>query len=152
MGIRSMYPFWSAIISAVIAQALKPFIFYFRKRVFRWRMAFDSGGFPSSHSALVSALALSVGLQEHFRSTIFAVALTLAVIVIYDAANVRYYSGQNIKITQQLVKDVQESLNTEFDDPIYSIKLKEVLGHKWVEVIGGILLGMTIALIFHYAI
>ncbi len=147
-----MYPFWSAIISAVIAQALKPFIFYFRKRVFRWRMAFDSGGFPSSHSALVSALALSVGLQEHFRSTIFAVALTLAVIVIYDAANVRYYSGQNIKITQQLVKDVQESLNTEFDDPIYSIKLKEVLGHKWVEVIGGILLGMTIALIFHYAI
>lgn len=147
-----MYPFWSAIISAVIAQALKPFIFYFRKRVFRWRLAFDSGGFPSSHSALVSALALSVGLQEHFRSTIFAVALTLAVIVIYDAANVRYYSGQNIKITQQLVKDVQESLNTEFDDPIYSIKLKEVLGHKWVEVIGGILLGMTIALIFHYAI
>ena len=147
-----MYPFWSAIISAVIAKALKPFIFYFRKRVFRWRMAFDSGGFPSSHSALVSALALSVGLQEHFRSTIFAVALTLAVIVIYDAANVRYYSGQNIKITQQLVKDVQESLNTEFDDPIYSIKLKEVLGHKWVEVIGGILLGMTIALIFHYAI
>lgn len=152
MGIRSMYPFWSAIIAGVIAQALKPFIFYFRKRVFRWRLAFDSGGFPSSHSALVSALALSVGLQEHFRSTIFAVALTLAVIVIYDAANVRYYSGQNIKITQQLVKDVQESLNTEFDDPIYSIKLKEVLGHKWVEVIGGIFLGMMIALFFHYAI
>ena len=96
------------------------------------------------------ALALSIGLQENFSSTMFATALTLAVIVIYDAANVRYYSGQNIKITQQLVKDVQETLNTEFDDPIYSVKIKDVLGHKWVEVIGGICLGCCISLFYHY--
>ncbi len=150
MGIRSMYPFWSAILSAVLAQLLKPVIYYMRTGKWRYRLVTDSGGFPSSHSALVSALALSVGLQEHFRSTIFAVSLTLAVIVIYDAANVRYYSGQNIKITQQLVKDVQESLNKEFEDPIYQIKLKDVLGHKWVEVFGGVVLGVMIALIFHY--
>ncbi len=152
MGIRSMYPFWSGIIAAILAQALKPFIYYFRTGKWRTRMAFDSGGFPSSHSSLVTALALSVGLQEHFRSTIFAVSLALAVIVIYDAANVRYYSGQNIKITQQLVKDVQESLNKEFDDPIYQIKMKDVLGHRKVEVIGGILLGAAIALFFHFSL
>lgn len=150
--IKSMYPFWSAILSALLAQLLKP-IFYFMKTK-RWNlwMIKDSGGMPSSHTALVSALALSVGLQERFSSTIFAVTAALAVIVIYDAANVRYYSGQNIKVTQQLVKDVQENLHTEFDDPIYQIKLKDVLGHKWKEVIGGLLLGTFIALVFHFGL
>ncbi len=147
--IRTMYPFWSAIISALLAQILKP-IFYFVKH-HEWRIGLtkDSGGFPSSHSALVSALTLSVGLQEQFSSTIFAVTLAFAVIVVYDAANVRYYSGQNIKITQQLVKDVQDNFNIKFLDPIYSQKIKTVLGHKWFEVFGGIVLGCAVALIFH---
>ena len=48
------------------------------------------------------------------------------------------------------MKDVQETLNTEFDDPIYSVKIKDVLGHKWVEVIGGICLGCCISLFYHY--
>ena len=148
--IRTMYPFWSAILAAVLAQFLKPFVYYFRARKWKWYLMKDSGGFPSSHSALVSALALSVGFHDRFSSTIFAVTLALAVIVIYDAANVRYYSGQNIKVTQQLVKDLQETQPAEFTDPIYFIKMKTVLGHKWIEVIGGIALGCIIALIFHY--
>ena len=150
--IKSMYPFWSAILSAVLAQVLKPVIYYIKDRRWNLHLLIDSGGMPSSHTALVSALALSVGLQERFSSTIFAVTLVLAVIVIYDAANVRYYSGQNIKVTQQLVKDVQENLGTEFDNPIYQTKLKDVLGHKWMEVIGGLVLGALIALIFHYGL
>ena len=116
----------------------------------KWSLAFSSGGFPSSHSALVSALSLSVGLQEKFSSTIFAVTLALAVIVVYDAANVRYYSGQNIKVTQQLIKDLQEIQELELSDPIYDTKLKDVLGHKWFEVIGGCFLGVVLALLFHY--
>ncbi len=148
--IRSMYPFWSAMVSALVAQFLKPFIYYAVTRKWRWRLMFESGGFPSSHSALVTALALSVGLQEQFRSAIFAVTLSLAVVVMYDAANVRYYSGQNIRITQQLLRDLKNETDIELDDPIYDTKVKEVLGHKWREVIGGMLLGSVIALLFHY--
>ena len=148
--IRNMYPFWSAITAAVLAQLLKPFLIYLKTRKWDWRLAGASGGFPSSHSALVSALALSVGLHDKFSSTIFAVTAAMAVIVIYDAANVRYYSGQNIKVTQQLVKDLQENQPQEFNDPIYDIKLKDVLGHKWHEVVGGILLGCIVALVYHY--
>ena len=146
---RVMVPFWSALTAAVIAQLLKPAIAYLHTKKWNWSLARAAGGFPSSHSALVSALALSVGMVEQFRSSIFAVTLALAVIVIYDAANVRYYSGQNIKVTQQLLKDVQESLHTEFDAPIYDEKIKDVLGHKWFEVLGGICLGCIIALLFH---
>ena len=148
--IRNMYPFWSAITAAVIAQLLKPLLVYLRTGRWDWRLAKAAGGFPSSHSALVSALALSVGLHDKFSSTIFAVTAALAVIVIYDAANVRYYSGQNIKVTQQLVKDLKENEPQEFTDPIYDIKLKDVLGHKWHEVLGGIVLGCLIALVYHY--
>ena len=148
--IRTMYPLWSAITAAIIAQLLKPLLKYPKTHKWDWRLAKAAGGFPSSHSALVSALALSVGLHDKFSSTIFAVTMALAVIVIYDAANVRYYTGQNIKVTQQLVKDLQENQPSEFNDPIYSTKLKDVLGHKWREVIGGILLGCFIALVYHY--
>ncbi len=149
---KSMIPFWSAMIAAVLAQLLKPIIHYLKTHEWNIMLVKDSGGMPSSHTALVTALALSVGLQERFSSTIFAVTCALAVIVIYDAANVRYYSGQNIKVTQQLVKDVQENLHTEFQSPIYQIKLKDVLGHKWMEVFGGLVLGIVVALVFFYGL
>ncbi len=148
--IRSMYPFFAAIVSVILAQFLKPVLYYLVKHEWHWGLIHESGGFPSSHSALVSALALSVGFQEKFSSTLFAVALALACIVVYDAANVRYYSGQNIKVTQQLVHDIQEAFNVKFIDPIYQSKMKEVLGHKWFEVIGGIFLGCIVALVFWY--
>ena len=138
--IRSMYPFWSAVIAALLAQCLKPVIYFGLHR--KWKL--------SLHSALVTALSLSVGLQERFSSTLFAVTLALAVIVVYDAANVRYYAGQNIRLTKQLARDVQEHLNTEFENPVYNIKLKDVLGHRWIEVFGGITLGCIVALMIHY--
>ena len=79
--IRSMYPFWSAVIAALLAQCLKPVIYFGLHRKWKLSLIKDSGGFPSSHSALVTALSLSVGLQERFSSTLCAVALALAVIV-----------------------------------------------------------------------
>ena len=148
--LRTMYPFWSAILSAVLAQLLKPIVHYMKTGKWNLWLIKDSGGFPSSHSALVTALALSVGLQERFSSTLFVVTLALAVIVVYDAANVRYYAGQNIRLTKQLARDVQEHLNTEFENPVYNIKLKDVLGHRWIEVFGGITLGCIVALMIHY--
>lgn len=146
MILRSMRPFMSAMTAAVLAQAVKPLFYWLRHREWHWKLMGASGGFPSSHSAMVSALAVSVGMQEQFRSAIFAVTLTMAVIVIYDAANVRYYSGQNAKVTQQLIRDLKERYPDLFTDPVYETKLKQVLGHKWREVIGGVLLGMAVAL------
>ncbi|MBQ7992425.1 MAG: divergent PAP2 family protein [Solobacterium sp.] len=149
MILRSMRPFMSAMSAAVLAQALKPLFWWLRHKEWHWKLMGASGGFPSSHSAMVSALAVSVGMQEQFRSSIFAVTLTLAVIVIYDAANVRYYSGQNAKVTQQLIRDLKEKYPDLFTDPVYETKLKQVLGHKWREVIGGILLGIAVALLLY---
>jgi acid phosphatase family membrane protein YuiD len=49
----------------------------------RWdaRQFIASGGMPSSHSATVTALAVSVGIQEGFRSATFATSMILACVV-----------------------------------------------------------------------
>lgn len=143
----SLYPLVTALLSNILAQVLKTVVYYYRtgKWDFHWVIA--SGGFPSSHSSTVTALSLSIGIQEGFDSAIFAVTTIFSFIVMYDACHVRYYSGKNIELTQQLVKDLREMTGLHFDDPIYQEKLKNVLGHKFVEVIGGIVVGLAVPLI-----
>ena len=124
----SLYPLVTALLSNILAQVLKTVVYYYRtgKWDFHWVIA--SGGFPSSHSSTVTALSLSIGIQEGFDSAIFAVTTIFSFIVMYDACHVRYYSGKNIELTQQLVKDLREMTGLHFDDPIYQEKLKNVLG------------------------
>lgn len=143
----SLYPLVTALLSNILAQVLKTVVYYYRtgKWDFHWVIA--SGGFPSSHSSTVTALSLSIGIQEGFDSAIFAVTTIFSFIVMYDACHVRYYSGKNIELTQQLVKDLREMTELHFDDPIYQEKLKNVLGHKFVEVIGGFVVGLVVPLI-----
>ena len=143
----SLYPLVTALLSNILAQVLKTVVYYYRtgKWDFHWVIA--SGGFPSSHSSTVTALSLSIGIQEGFDSAIFAVTTIFSFIVMYDACHVRYYSGKNIELTQQLVKDLREMTGLHFDDPIYQEKLKNVLGHKFVEVIGGFVVGLAVTLI-----
>lgn len=143
----SLYPLVTALLSNILAQVLKTVVYYYRtgKWDFHWVIA--SGGFPSSHSSTVTALSLSIGIQEGFDSAIFAVTTIFSFIVMYDACHVRYYSGKNIELTQQLVKDLREMTGLHFDDPIYQEKLKNVLGHKFVEVIGGFVVGIAVPLI-----
>lgn len=140
-----MYPFWASVLSLVIAQLMKPLFHYYTTKEWTLSAISASGGFPSSHSALVSALSMAIGLQESFTSTIFAVTAAFSVVIIYDAANVRYYSGVNIRIVKQLIKDLKEQTNVDLSDPVYLEKTKDVLGHRWVEVFGGILLGIIVA-------
>ena len=147
--LNNMFPFWALVISVVTAQLIKPLFYYFRTRKWDWRQIYASGGFPSSHTAGVISLCIAVGMTESFDSTIFAVTLAFTCIVTYDSANVRFYAGQNIRITRQLIKDVQLLTNTKLDDPIYLTRVKEVLGHKYTEVFGGMLHGILVVFILY---
>lgn len=146
----SMYPFWSFVISVIVAQLAKPLWVIAAGGKPNIRLIFASGGMPSSHTAGVAALCVSVGLLESFNSTVFAVTLAIGLIVAYDAANVRYYAGKNIKLTKQIIKDLREENEIILDEPIYEEPLKEVLGHKWSEVIGGAIVGIIIAIVLRF--
>lgn len=144
---RSLYPLLSALLCNLIAQIAKTIVYYFKSGEWDLHWVIASGGFPSSHSSTVTGLAMSVGIQEGFNSTLFAITAIFAFIVMYDACHVRYYSGKNIELVKQLINDLKETSTIKFDEPIYKEELKTVLGHKFIEVVGGFVIGLVIPLV-----
>lgn len=145
------FPLICGVSGCVLAQIAKPFCYYAIHGVWRPELFYLNGSMPSSHSALVSALSIAVGIKDGYSSTVFALSLALACIVCFDAANVRFYAGQNISVTQKLIEDLKElsELKIDFEDPIYAKKMKEVLGHTYMEVFGGILLGIITTVVLN---
>ena len=71
----------SAVIAVVVAQVLKPFSDWTVTGKFKVGLMVGSGGFPSSHSSLVTALATGAGYQSGLGDPAFATALVLALVV-----------------------------------------------------------------------
>lgn len=143
------YIFTSVFIAWLLAQITKPLFTALFKGDWNWKYMLNCGRMPSSHSAAVCSLCTAVGLYEGVDSTIFIVAFTLTCIVCYDACNVRYWAGQNISLTEQLIDDLKSLLELKFDDPIYERQFKKVLGHTYFEVLGGIILGVAVSFIVY---
>ena len=106
-----------------------------------WRPAvlLETGGMPSSHSALVTGTAAGVGLQLGFDDPLFALASTIAFIVMYDASGIRRSAG----LTAERVNQISKINFKEFSS---ENSLKESLGHTKTEVLVGSILGPTVAL------
>ena len=81
----SLYPLVTALLSNVLAQVGKTVVYYYRTGKWDLHWVIASGGFPSSHSSTVTALSLSIGIQEGFDSAIFAVTTIFSFIVMFDA-------------------------------------------------------------------
>ena len=67
-----------------------------------------AGGMPSAHSAFVTALAVSMGLNYGFDSAYFAMATALATVVMYDAAGVRRAAGKQAAKINRIIKHLRE--------------------------------------------
>lgn len=131
----------AALTAWAIAQILKVLLEYFMLRRWNWALVFEVGGMPSSHSAMVSAAALSIGLQIGFDQAIFAVSAILAMIVIYDATGIRRESGKQAVLINSIIEEISKGKLPPQE------KLKEVLGHTPGEAILGTALGLSIAVI-----
>ena len=107
----------------------------------RWRpsVLIETGGMPSSHSALVTGTAAGIGLQLGFNDPVFALASTIAFIVMYDASGIRRSAGLTAAKVNQISKDNSKELFSENT-------LKESLGHTKIEVLVGSILGPIVAL------
>ncbi len=136
---------WRILVSGLaawwLAQTLKPFVHYAVARRWNWALWFSVGGMPSSHSALVTATAVAVGLFSGFDTPTFAVALALAMVVVYDAAGLRRQAGFHAQRLNMLINELFSG------QPITDQSLKEVLGHTPRQVIAGVLLGLSVPLI-----
>ena len=143
--------FWS-LISCLTAQILKIVFNFFSVGEIRFGIIFETGGMPSSHSALITSLTSGLGMDLGFDDPIFALAVGISLIVMYDASGVRRSAGLNAKEINKLSKRFDEKS---------TLNLKETLGHSKLEVIVGSILGPLISLpgivfigsplnIFHY--
>ena len=107
------------------------------------RLLWATGGMPSSHSALVVALAITVGIETGFDSPLFAVSAVFAMVVMYDAAGVRQAAG---KQAEKINLIVEELLN---GHPLNEEHLRELLGHTPLQVAVGALVGFVGALLLN---
>ena len=138
----------AALLGWLAAQVIKGILAMVNTKTFSWERFWGSGGMPSSHSAIVSSLVVSVFLKDGVGSTSFALAVCFAFIVIYDATNVRYAVGQQAKILNRVNRLAQE----DDEEKLFDKELKEYIGHTKAEVTAGILLGITVAFVYHYFI
>ena len=112
-----------------------------KTKKFNFKRIMGAGGMPSSHTAVVTSLAMLVGKSEGFDSAMFAVALEFAMVVMYDAAGVRRAAGKQAHLLNKIIEtpgltgvEVQE-------------RLVEVLGHTPLQVIVGAIIGITVGLL-----
>ncbi|MEQ8956540.1 MAG: divergent PAP2 family protein [Coleofasciculus sp. C2-GNP5-27] len=129
-----------ALIACLVAQLLKLLVELTKDRKFNLRTLVTTGGMPSAHSALVTALAAGVGQTMGWASPDFAIATIFAVIVMYDAAGVRQAAGKQARILNQIIDELFQE-GKEFNED----RLKELLGHTPFQVIVGSILGVLIS-------
>ena len=128
-----------AILAWAVAQVLKVLVVLVKMRRLDWRHILSSGGMPSSHSAFVCACAAAVGYMYGWTSPIFAVAAVVAIVVMYDASNVRRAAGEQAKILNYMMDHWME-----MKPALFGKELKELLGHTPFQVLMGGLLGVLI--------
>lgn len=170
---------WVApLIAMIAAQGLKPLYMMARLRSWDWRQMRNSGGMPSSHTALVTALVAELWFRYGGSDPVLAIGFFVAAVVMYDAAGVRWQTGRQAAVLNRLLNDLRgnsvphetvdnvHSLETVEDEaakkglhPLHVVRapwwlidwpvLNEQVGHKPTEVLGGCLVGVVVALFIH---
>lgn len=143
-------------MAIILAQLLKIPWNYTLTRKWDWKWFYFSGGMPSSHTAAVTSLATSVGIIQGWDSVDFAIATILSVIVMYDATGVRRQAGMQAQVINKLAQDFHQfmleirDMNKKKSPEETMVKLKEILGHKPIEVFVGAWFGILFSFLMYW--
>ena len=124
-----------------IAQLTKMSIALMQGKGLDFRYMVSSGGMPSAHSAVVTALATTVGMTQGIGSALFGATVILAMIVMYDAAGVRQAVSQQSVVLNRIVRELR------LKHSITSLEadMRELIGHTPFQVIVGAVSGLVLA-------
>jgi acid phosphatase family membrane protein YuiD len=155
------------VIAWSTAQIIKTLLYWFLRGDLKFERLFGSGGMPSSHAAMVTSLSIGIARTEGFRSTLFALSLAFAAVVMYDAMGVRRAAGEQAKALNRMMTGYHDFWDRLKNHPLLEFgddengegeedsseqakrrALKEYLGHTPLEVLAGALLGILIAMIY----
>ncbi|EGC8330619.1 divergent PAP2 family protein [Listeria monocytogenes] len=152
MSIFTNTPLIASIIAIVFAQVVKVPIHILVYRKFNLGLMFSTGGMPSSHSAAVTALMTTLAIEYGVDSPYFAISVVFGIIVMFDATGVRRQAGEQAVVLNKLVTDFQDFVEhakglAAPEQEEKTKHLKELLGHKPMEVFFGALTGIAIGFI-----
>jgi len=126
----------ACLVGWLFSSLLKVPTYYAVHKRINFKQAFGTGGMPSSHAATMTATTLGIGLFSGFDHPTFAIAVAITMIVIYDAAGVRREAGYHAMMLNRLIDEYLKG------PLIDQKKLKEVIGHTPLEVVGGVIAGL----------
>ena len=131
---------WWGLAACGVAQLSKLVIELVVHRRWNPRVLVETGGMPSSHSALLTGTTAALGWVQGFEGPLFALAAVLCFVVLYDASGVRRAAG----LTAARVNEIGDNSMATADR--VPKPLKENLGHTRLEVLIGALMGPLVAL------
>ena len=132
----------ASIVSMLAAQLVKPPLARLTGDPLRWSKIFDTGGMPSSHTSLVTTLVAGVWALEGASSTLFSIALIFAGFFVFEATGLRQEVGQQAKVLNELLDEAYKTHHLD------AARLRELAGHTWTEVFGGVVVGILVFLVF----
>lgn len=136
-----------AVLSWLGAQVIKTLLNFIKTKKWNFERMFGAGGMPSAHSASVCGMTIAISRSVGFESPLFAISFLFSAIVMYDAMGVRRAAGEHAQVINMIVKRNRESKGEAIYIPKNKDKLKEFLGHTPLEVMGGAMLGILVAMI-----
>jgi uncharacterized protein len=135
-----------SVCAWAIAQLIKVIVDVIQKKQLDLRTFMATGGMPSSHSAIVSALATSIAIVEGLNSVSFAISAILAFIIMFDAAGLRRSVGTQAVLLNRIVKELRERRSISY----FEKDLRELMGHSTFQVLIGACLGVAAAFLWFF--
>lgn len=130
--------FVAAMIGWFGAQGFKVLYTTIKFKKFDLERVMGAGGMPSSHTSSITAATFAIGSNYGFDHPTFGLGVVVSFIIMYDAAGVRMAAGKQAKVIKMIIKEVGEH-RFKIDE-----ELKELLGHTYLEVFVGMVLGIII--------
>ena len=91
------------------------------------------GGLPSTHTTIISSAVFFYGFSEGFFTPTFTLGLSVMLLFIMDAHNLRIKIGKHAEILNKLQNETV---------------LRERMGHTYLEIFCGLILGALIGYTF----
>jgi len=138
-SILSNKALWVPAAAWCVAQVMKVIIESIKDRHLNFSYLITMGGMPSSHAALVCALATTIAIVYGVSSAVFAISAFFALVVMYDAAGVRQTVSTQSTLLNRIVDELFKG------NPEFQQRIRELIGHTKFEVAAGAILGIVFA-------
>ncbi len=130
-----------ALASGLVAQVAKVLVELITHGRWRPGLFLNNGGMPSSHAATVSTLCYLVARREGLDSTLFSLVLIFSIFVVFEATGLRQEMGKQAQLLNELLDGGLHSW-----EDFQGKRLRELMGHTWGEVLGGIACGILMGI------